>query len=232
VRGMTGRPALWRSERRRLLRILEAERRRDRARRLAGTVPAGVEYRFGTEDHPAVEVDAGDRALAFYGLVDRVDRLPSGALEVIDYKTGGDRYAGVTADPVDGGRHLQLALYARAAASLNGGTETVARSAFRLLEHDGREIAIVPDASVDARLTEVVAGLQRGIHAGQFPVRPGKGSRFTGLENCRFCDFVAACRVDRADQYAAIESLPELAELFALSLPPGSTLEDSAVDDG
>jgi ATP-dependent helicase/DNAse subunit B len=81
---------------------------------LAGDyVPWGHELAFGLGSHPALVVRDGDDSFTLRGLIDRVDRAPSGAVRVIDYKTGGP--SPYTKSAVTRGEKLQLPLYALAA---------------------------------------------------------------------------------------------------------------------
>ena len=86
-----------------------------------------------------VELDLGDGVLVrFRGAIDRVDVSPSRVL-VIDYKTGGTwGYDGLDADPVAAGRHLQLALYGRAARANVGGDAAEVRAEYRFVSSKGR----------------------------------------------------------------------------------------------
>ncbi len=63
-------------------------------RETEGSSTLATELRFGFADSvvPAVEVTLSDgRTIRFHGSADRVDRDGTGALVVIDYKTGSSR---------------------------------------------------------------------------------------------------------------------------------------------
>ena len=79
-----------------------------------------TELRFGVpgSEHPAVGLTLpSGRRLWLRGAIDRVDRLRSNQLRVVDYKTGSNRpYSKTTT--WKGGRRLQHALYAAIAESL------------------------------------------------------------------------------------------------------------------
>ena len=116
------------------------------------------------------------------GRVDRVDRLPSGGYELIDYKTGESR--GAVAGPGD----LQLALYRRAA-----------REAWEIDAELGSywyvladERVPVPAAPDDAeRVERTVLEVAAGIEAQDFEPRPS-------YEICSWCDYRLICPASEA----------------------------------
>ncbi|HLI14779.1 MAG TPA: PD-(D/E)XK nuclease family protein [Acidimicrobiales bacterium] len=214
--GRTGRPALWLRRRRQLLALLEAERRRDAARRAAsGAVPVAVERSFGMAGQPPVRLRIAGRELAFRGTIDRIDRAPDGTLAVIDYKSGAPNdFAGLERDPVDAGRHLQLPLYGLAARSLDGEPARVAAT-YRFLDHGGDRFGIEVDEATVRRLEEVLTVLVSSIDAGCFPLRPGRAER-GGFAHCRRCDFDRLCVADRARAWDEARAAPELAAYVSL----------------
>jgi putative RecB family exonuclease len=119
-----------------------------------------------------------DALIAVGGFIDRVDRLPSGAAELIDYKTGSPW------TPEDVETSLQLSIYAlgcRDALEL-GRPERVT---LNFVEHDLRFSA----ARTDAALDELRSGLVRRageIRGSDFAPKPGPRS-------CGWCDFAAIC---------------------------------------
>ncbi|MDA1298319.1 MAG: PD-(D/E)XK nuclease family protein, partial [Chloroflexi bacterium] len=190
--------------RRQLRRWLAAER----ALAGEGYRPSDAELSFGRASAgpggpglPPLEVELADgTALRFSGVIDRVERRDDGSFYVLDYKTGTPgSYTGVGDDPVDRGKHLQLALYSKAIEQFRPSeTRPIAGYWFVL---DGRQ-RILPDADTfdpDAA-SEGLATVLEMLHAtnagGHFPPNPGKrgydGSEGT-FDNCRYCDFDRVC---------------------------------------
>jgi probable DNA repair protein len=164
-----------------------------------------------------VEMVAGPLRLA--GRVDRVDRLSSGALAVIDYKSGSPSVAGWLGERPD---DPQLPLYALALG------EDVAAVVFARLKAGelgfaglAREENLVPgaqaveahrgakrDASswpeLVARWRETTDGLATRFAEGRAAVDPKRG-----LATCRFCELQPLCRVhERLGALAADEAFP------------------------
>ena len=112
------------------------------------------------------------------GSIDRIDRLPSGGLEVIDYKTG---------DPgsqkgVD--ENLQLSIYALACRDALG-LGTPERVTLYFTEHATRMSTTRTDAQLDAAREELLVRAAR-IRSGDFHATP---SSFT----CGRCDYRRIC---------------------------------------
>lgn len=137
----------------------------------------------------AVTLDLGEGAtLRVHGRIDRIDRLPDGSFETLDYKTGKywpDDWKGT----FEGGRHLQHALYGRAAeamlARLHPGAR-VQRGTYYFPSARGlrarKEIPTPDHATLSRVLRDLAAVLARGT----FVQAPEKSA-------CRFCEFKAAC---------------------------------------
>jgi RecB family exonuclease len=134
----------------------------------------GEELRFRLR----LELDPQTR-IAVGGFIDRVDRLPSGGVELIDYKTGG-AWA-----PEDVESSLQLSIYAlgcRDALDL-GRPERVTLS---FVEHGLRFSAErTEDALDDVR--EGLAMRAREIRGSDFMPTPSSRA-------CGWCDFTAICQ--------------------------------------
>lgn len=156
--------------------------------------PAGLEMRLSvTSDGPV--------PVRFQGRVDRVDRAPDKArLLAIDYKTGrADKFGDLTADPVDGGRKLQLALYARALADRYPDTEVEAQYWFVADEKSGyARRGVRFDDATRERLGEIVDVVVGGIESGVFPPIPGKELNGS-YDNCRYCPYDSVCPSDRGE---------------------------------
>ena len=202
-RGVTGRPLLWRGQRRRIRRdVLGLLDRDERHRAAAGVVPVAGELSFGIDvgGLPPVEVvTSSGRKVAFRGRIDRVDRAPDGSrLVVIDYKSGSPvEYTGLDADPVKAGRLVQLPLYALAARQRFGDVPTQAAYWFVTERADYRWVPVVLDARTTSRLHEVVDAVGEGVDAGVFPANPGGRGGRVGHRHCTYCPYDRVCPRDR-----------------------------------
>jgi putative RecB family exonuclease len=126
-----------------------------------------------------VDLDADTRVVVG-GFIDRIDRLPSGAVELVDYKTG-SAWA-----PDDVESSLQLSIYAlgcRDALEL-GRPERVTLD---FVEHGLRYSAERTDEALD-NVREGLALRAREIRGSDFMPTPGARA-------CGWCDFVAICPV-------------------------------------
>ena len=217
--GLTGKPLLWRLERERVLRELDAFLDDEPGLRAAqDTMPVAAEERFGFTGDDAPALTAGAHRVAFRGMIDRVERNADGTrVVVVDYKTGKpERHRGaLDKDPVARGQLLQLPVYALAA--MRGAPEGArVRGAYWFLTSDG--ITEVPWEADEAR-QEVFAGAVRvvadGIQQGLFPQRPGL-DLLLGRENCTGCPHSLACDSDRHRRWERLRAEPRLAGLAAL----------------
>jgi DNA helicase-2/ATP-dependent DNA helicase PcrA len=111
------------------------------------------------------------------GRVDRVDRLPSGEYELIDYKTGRPRSAEQLAGDV------QLSLYGIAAREAWGLEAT--RGAYHYLLDD-EKVAISGDGAGSERIRGVAVEVAEGIRAQEFEPTPSPRA-------CRLCDYRLLC---------------------------------------
>ena len=112
------------------------------------------------------------------GIIDRVDRLPSGAVELIDYKTG----AGGLAEEAEPG--LQLSIYALASRDALGWGRPE-RVTLYYVEGDRRLSGERADTALNA-LRGDLARRARRIRGGDFAPTPS-------LRSCGRCDFAAMC---------------------------------------
>jgi len=116
------------------------------------------------------------------GRIDRVDRLPEGGYELIDYKTGVPKSAGELT------RDLQLPLY-RLGARESWQVEAEAGSYWYVLED---EKVAVPAASDDReRVERTVIEVAEGIKGQDFEPRPS-------YEICSWCDYRLICPASEA----------------------------------
>jgi DNA helicase-2/ATP-dependent DNA helicase PcrA len=111
------------------------------------------------------------------GRVDRVDRLPDGRYELIDYKTGRPRTPAQLRDDV------QLALYA-VASSEAWGLEASRQSYYYVL--DDQRVPLPDDANDAEWITETVLEVGDGILGQGFEPTPSYAA-------CSICDYRIAC---------------------------------------
>jgi ATP-dependent helicase/nuclease subunit B len=210
--GQTGHPLAWENARAEILADLHTLLEKDEEwRRADGLSPTYFERTFGRTDvadpWPAATLRLVDgRRVSFGGSLDRVDlsaaeERPRRAL-IVDYKTG--RAIGFKGlgddDPLLAGRHIQLALYARALrAGLGVGTDELeVRAEFRFVTSRGdfSRLTIRADERVDAELERVVRMVADGVGSGVFLAVPGEMNNGQ-FENCRLCDYDRVCSSSR-----------------------------------
>ena len=116
------------------------------------------------------------------GRIDRVDRLPDGGYELIDYKTGKPSAAPELAGD------LQLALY-RLGAREAWQIEAEAGSYWYVLEDEKVPVPSAPDDR--ERVERTVLEVAEGIQAQDFEPRPS-------YEICSWCDYRLICPASEA----------------------------------
>jgi DNA helicase II / ATP-dependent DNA helicase PcrA len=116
------------------------------------------------------------------GRIDRVDRLPSGGYELIDYKTGEAKTASELV------RDLQLALY-RIGARESWQVEAEAGSYWYVLDDQKVPVPSAPDDR--ERVERTVIDVADGIHSQDFEPRPS-------YEICSWCDYRLICPASEA----------------------------------
>jgi ATP-dependent helicase/nuclease subunit B len=168
--------------------------------RNAVSTPIGLEVSFGRplEDDleplaraEPVDIDLG-RGLTFRiaGRIDRIDKVGD-VFEVLDYKTGGfwrDNWNGT----FNGGRRLQHALYGLAAVELLRRTykkPKVVAGVYYFSSHKGRQERVRIEAPQPTAIAQVLGDLRELIVQGGFVHSPKK-------DDCKFCDYTAACGAD------------------------------------
>jgi DNA helicase-2/ATP-dependent DNA helicase PcrA len=121
--------------------------------------------------------DDGSGPVRISGGIDRIDRLPSGGIEVIDYKTGR------VSSQKDVSENLQLTIYALACRdALDLGTPE--RVTLYFTESAQRMSTTRTDEQLDAARVEILDRVAR-IRAGEFTATPGKA--------CQWCNYRAMC---------------------------------------
>jgi DNA helicase-2/ATP-dependent DNA helicase PcrA len=116
------------------------------------------------------------------GRIDRVDRLPEGGYELIDYKTGTPNAASELAGD------LQLALY-RVGARESWQIEAESGSYWYVLEDEKVPVPSAPDDR--ERVERTVLEVAEGIQAQDFEPRPS-------YEICSWCDYRLICPASEA----------------------------------
>ncbi|MDH4276750.1 MAG: PD-(D/E)XK nuclease family protein [Acidimicrobiia bacterium] len=181
---------------------LRAERR---------STPWAAEFKFGFDDSPALEGVLAGRALRLRGSVDRVDLTDDGGIMVIDYKGGsGSQFKGLDEDPLDGGRRLQLPLYAQAVADALD--RTGPRTGLYWLTRKDDVLPVSLDGDLEDDLEEKVGAALDGITEGLFPAVPGSATSWPRVtfDNCVYCDFDHICPTDRQSEWESIQDDPAL----------------------
>ena len=113
------------------------------------------------------------------GVIDRIDRLPSKKLEIIDYKTGRSK----TKKEIDPSTKRQLLIYQLAAQEVFG--EPAEILTFYYLEDNHKLQFIGSEPELDKTRQEIVKIIQQ-IESKNFEPKPSE-------QNCRFCDFNKIC---------------------------------------
>lgn len=158
-------------------------------------------------------VTAGDITFRIRGRIDRIDQMPDGTFEILDYKTG-SFFAPAWKGTFAGGRRLQHALYGLAAADIlrqRHRNPTVTRATYYFSSTKGRQHQKHLEAPSKADLGKVMGDLRDVIAKGLFVHTPD-------ADDCRFCDYGAACGV-RAVKRAEVKKAndPALHSFLRLS---------------
>jgi ATP-dependent helicase/nuclease subunit B len=165
----------------------------------------GFEISFGRPLHPddaepmasaeAVTIQlGGDLTFRIAGRIDRINQSGN-AFEIVDYKTGGfwrDDWKGV----FQGGRRLQHALYGLAALELlraHYKKPKLQGGLYYFPSQKGRQEKVLIAAPSMAETQKVLADLRQVIVNGTFTHTPDE-------EDCRYCDYKAACGTQVQDQ--------------------------------
>lgn len=143
--------------------------------------PVGVELGFGVD----IPVGDDEPPARFVGYIDRIDRRPDGAIEVIDHKTGRLR----SQEDVDRDRQLTAYAFACARGAVRDpGTGEILPAAARLGLHFAEAGLMVWTTRSAEDLDAFGAGLVAEVGAirrREFEPRAGTA--------CRWCEYRAAC---------------------------------------
>jgi RecB family exonuclease len=159
--------------------------------------PLGFEVAFGGATQgealgrrEPVTIDLGNGLrFSLRGRIDRIDHLADGSYEVVDYKTGRAYLTGGLDARFAGGRQLQHALYALAAAELLRERDAQARvfgSYYFPTTRGRRDRRPRPDTTA-ATTAAVLKDLFDVLAAGAFVHSPEQ------MEDCRYCELGRAC---------------------------------------
>jgi len=166
--------------------------------RQRGAPWVALELTFGLGEDEPVVLDVAGGSLRLRGAIDRVDEDLQG-IHVIDYKTGVVRdIAGTGA--FNGGRRLQLALYAHVAEARLG--DSVVAGEYHFPTRRGENQIFAFDRLRLAGVTELLNHMLDGVAAGSFVPTDR-------AEDCKFCDFADICRVRRSDYGKVTSPLAE-----------------------
>ena len=141
----------------------------------AETIGEEVRFRLDLRPDPGPDPEA---AVVIPGYIDRIDRLASGGVELIDYKTG---RAGL---PRDAESSLQLSIYALGCRD-GLGLGRPERVTLDFVEHGLRCHADRTDAELDGVRSRLAARAREIQNSGFSPT--------PGARACGWCDFVAIC---------------------------------------
>lgn len=147
-----------------------------------------LELAFGPRERD-LAVEIGGREVRLRGAIDRVDRVASGRLRVVDYKTGSPRHFRVTR-PFNGGRRIQHVLYTLAAERILG--ESVEAMEYHFPTRRGQNEVVRYDSVALTRGPEVLNHLFEIARNGHFVTTED-------ANDCRYCAFAPVCRVTTDD---------------------------------
>ncbi|MEE2768373.1 MAG: PD-(D/E)XK nuclease family protein [Actinomycetota bacterium] len=189
LRGLTGRPLLWRRDGGQLKQALHEFLLDDNERRSNNLLtPIAAEMGFGLDGNAPLMLHLADgRPLRFRGRIDRVDRAVGGGLVVTDFKTGKKEYYNQISEdsPDANGQYLQLPMYGLAARERLATPDADVDVRYWFLTDSGKVVGHPLSDSVLERFDQVLTTIIDGIEQGCFPARPPKSSY--GIR-CDYCD--------------------------------------------
>ena len=160
-----------------------------------------------------VDIDlGGGLTFRIAGRIDRINQVGPDAFEVLDYKTGGFWRKNWTG-AFNGGRRLQHALYGLAAVELLRAQHrkaTIAGGTYYFSSHRGNLERLEIPAPGRAAIAKVLADLREVIVQGAFVHAASE-------DDCRFCDYAAACGERVHEQAEAKQGDARLAAFVRLA---------------
>ncbi|HQK52452.1 MAG TPA: PD-(D/E)XK nuclease family protein [Myxococcota bacterium] len=207
--------------------VRELEEAVDTDRRSPPLRAIAAEYRFGYDEPVTLDLDGA--ALVVRGRVDRLDAAPgSGAVTILDYKTGKEKGNARLQKDVAAGLHVQLPLYGMAMEQVGlPGLEGPARATIGVLDfprtnktaqiHFGPDAAPIFQAADGKALTlrEAVRAHLRHtalrLRAGRFPLIPRSCPLMA--PGAVPCDFEGVCGFGAPDRLVEDEPQPAFAPL-------------------
>ena len=194
LRGSVGRSVYWQRDKKVFLDDLRKFSQFDFDQRSGGkSTSIASELRFGlpASDRGTVTVALPDgRTVELRGAIDRVDEDAEGNLRVIDYKSGSARnYTRLDEDPLSGGTHLQLLLYALAARTILDRTDARTVGAYWFVTRKGgfKPYGYLITPELAAAGLETIAGIVDCIESGIFPAHPAT-PQFRLWVDCHYCE--------------------------------------------
>lgn len=206
--------------------FLEAE-----CARPSSLAPYRFEQAFGMGQHRPWVLEANGQRFEFKGMIDRIDFDPERRIAaVIDYKSGKPEKLG---DGLDGGRKLQLPIYAFAAAdALPRGTRILSSEYFFFTRRGGGKREGLGEEMLDehakAEVAECVGVLVDHMRKGMFFADPSVD------RICENCDYSLACGLGAGleGRFERKRADPAAADLMALrgARPNDEDAEDSEAE--
>ncbi len=178
--------------------------------------PLELELKYGLAGDEPLPISLPGGTIRIRGAVDRVDGR-KGSLTVVDYKTGVPRDHRPADGVFNGGRRLQHVVYSEVVERLLKRPVEAMEYHFPTLRGENQSFAY--ERKRYASGTDLIANLLDGVGRGHFPPTEN-------VEDCKFCDYRAICRVrsgrsgsdssslldwaaahwERADEYEALRS--------------------------
>ena len=211
-----GMPALWVAERERALAQLQRLLRFE-AQKNPDALPERFEFSFGFPGLPRayrVAVD-GDRTVGFRGRVDRIDSLPDGSIQVIDYKTG--KSNGYAERSFRGGTQLQMPIYLLSASQALQKEHGTARYLFVGERSWKEQLSLAGLRERMDEFMEVLRLILEGISSGEFFPVPHKRKLSFCERNCECRSVCGAARAKIPEMKAADRALSRLNRLRGIT---------------
>ncbi|MEE8556393.1 MAG: PD-(D/E)XK nuclease family protein [Myxococcota bacterium] len=180
-------------------------------------LPGGLES-LACEDEFETELDLGQERLVLRGKIDRWTGLPAGDVCVSDYKTGAPPERSLSTVEIQGGRSVQLPLYALHVAATRGTSHVRAELLHvplrpeRLRGRRSERSFSLKEEEVEHIRLEVgtaVGTLRSLLQQGQFPFRRGA--------HCSYCPYTLACRQQHPASARRVREAEPYRRYFAMA---------------